>query len=306
MFSDFLFDKLVAQRTSGFECSFASGFDVNANSAMEKMCTGRRGSVAKTCSAMPSTRHSSVVANRAGLMATSLIKNRSNRVHSANQWASMDVCDRKRGGCGAIMNYVHSAASIAHKEAKARMKGKKKELTTISQRAAQIVEGAHTKEKEDVACSRCDRELYFFNTALGPIPRCRRWTLAGTLFTLIPACHNETVVPGGLQNINRTGGGSSASGSGGPGTLPRRDDGMQNPPPLNDWTAQVQALTANPAWAQEQFAQWQLLHQQYQHLQYQQQLVAASTTDPWQVLPAYGGSTGDRWSMDTGTDRIGV
>ena len=118
--------------------------------------------------------------------------------------------------------------------------------------------------------------------------------------------HNGAVVPGGLQNTNRTGGGSSASGSGGPGTLPRRDDGTQDPPPSNDWTAQVQALAANPAWAQEQFAQWQLLHQQCQHLQYQQQLVAASTTDPWQVLPEDGGSTGDRWSMDTGTDRIGV
>ena len=68
-------------------------------------------------------------------------------VHRANQWASMDVCDRKRGGCGAIMNYVHSAASIAHKEAKARMKGKKKEVTTNSQRAAQIVEGAHQGER---------------------------------------------------------------------------------------------------------------------------------------------------------------
>ena len=75
---------------------------------------------------------------------------------------------------------------------------------------------------------------------------------------------------------------------------------------LNDWTAQVQASAANPAWAQEQFAQWQLLHQQYQHLQYQQQLVATSTTDPWQVLPEDDGSTGDRWSMDTRTDRIGV
>ena len=75
---------------------------------------------------------------------------------------------------------------------------------------------------------------------------------------------------------------------------------------FNDWTAQVQALAANPAWAQEQFAQWQLLHQQYQHLQYQQQFGATSTTDPWQVLPEEDGSTGDRWSMDTGTDRIGV
>ena len=66
-------------------------------------------------------------------------------IHRANQWASMNVCDRKRGGCGAIMNYCHSAASIAHKEAKARMKGKKKEVTTISQRAAQIVEGCQHK-----------------------------------------------------------------------------------------------------------------------------------------------------------------
>ena len=47
---------------------------------------------------------------------------------------------------------------------------------------------------------------------------------------------------------------------------PRRDDGTQDPPPTNDWTAQVQALAANPAWAQEQFAQWQYLRQQYQHL----------------------------------------
>ena len=227
-------------------------------------------------------------------------------VHRANQWASMDVCDRKRGGCGAIMNYVHSAASIAHKEAKARMKGKMKEVTTISQRAAQIVEGTHTKEQEDVVCPRCDRELYVFNTTSGPILRCCGWTLAGTPCTLIKACQNGVIIPGGLQNTNRTEGGNLASGSGGSETLPRRDDGVPNPPPLDDWTAQVQALAANPAWAQEQFAQWQLLHQQYQHLQYQQQFGATSTTDPWQVLPEEDGSTGDRWSMDTGTDRIGV
>ena len=63
-------------------------------------------------------------------------------VHRANQWASMDVCEKKkRGRCGAIMNCFHSATSIAHKEAKAKTKGKKKEITTISQRAEQIVEG---------------------------------------------------------------------------------------------------------------------------------------------------------------------
>ena len=83
MFSDLNFDDQLAQRTSGFECSFASGFDVNANSAMGKSCTGCRGPLAKTCSAMPCTRHSGVVAICAGgLMASRLIKNRSDRVHS--------------------------------------------------------------------------------------------------------------------------------------------------------------------------------------------------------------------------------
>ena len=70
---------------------------------------------------------------------------------------------------------------------------------------------------------------FVFNTASGPILRCRGWTLAGTACMLIKACHNGAIVPGGLQNTNRTGGGSSASGSGGPGTLPRRDDGTQDP-----------------------------------------------------------------------------
>ena len=42
-----------------------------------------------------------------------------------------------------------------------------------TKRAAQIVEGAHTKEKEDVACPRCDRELYALNTISGPILRCQ-------------------------------------------------------------------------------------------------------------------------------------
>ena len=101
-------------------------------------------------------------------------------IHRASQCASMDVCDKKRGGCGALMNYFHSAASIAHKEAKAKTKGKKKDITTISQRATQIVEGAKTKESEDVACPRCDREHHLFSTASGPILRCHGWTLAGT------------------------------------------------------------------------------------------------------------------------------
>ena len=181
-------------------------------------------------------------------------------VHRANQWASMDVCDKKRGGSGVIMNHFHSAAAIAPQRRPRREGGGK-----IRQRATRIVEGASTKEDEDVACPRCDRELHVFNTASGPILRCRGWSLVGTPCTLIKACHNGAVVPGGWQSTNRTGDGGSTSGSGGPGTLPRRDDGTQDPSPSNDWTAQVQVLAADPAWTQEQFAQWQPLHQQYQH-----------------------------------------
>ena len=106
------------------------------------------------------------------------------------------------------------------------------------------------------------------------------------------------VVPGGLRSTNRTGGGSSASGSGGPGTLPRRDDGTQDPPPMNGPGA---SSGGKPAWAQEQFAQWQLLHQQYQRLQYQQQLVAVSTTDPWRRIHwgpvEYGHGNGSDWCV---------
>ena len=150
MSSDLLFDDQLGQRTTGFECSFASGFDVSANSAMGKLCTGRRGSVAKTCSAVPGSRHPSVVADRAGLMATKTSSRIAQTecthlpellVHCANQWASMDVRDKKRRRCGAIMNYVHSAASIAHKEAKARMRGKK-------------TGGVWTRERIGLVCNR--------------------------------------------------------------------------------------------------------------------------------------------------------
>ena len=282
MSSDHFSDDQLAQGTSNFECSFASGFDMDANSAMGKLCAGRRDSVDKTCSAVSGSRHPSVVADRAGPVATSLIKNRSNRahtlpellVHRANQWASMDVCDNKAWRCGAIVNYCHSAASIAHKEAKAKTTGKKeRDYHALAESRTDCRWRLIQRRARTLPGLRYDRELHVFNTASGPILRCRRWSLAGTPRTLIKACHDRAVVPGGLRSTNRTPGGSSPSGSGGPGILPRRDDGIQEPPPTNDWTAQVQALAANPAWAHEQFAQWQLLHQKYQHLQYQQQLV---------------------------------
>ena len=122
-------------------------------------------------------------------------------VHRANQWASMDVCDKKRGGCGAVMNYFHSAASIAHREAKAKTKGRREDITTISQRATRIVEGASTLDSD---CPRCDRELYFFNTASDRSCAAVDGDLAGTPCTLIKACQNGAVVPGGSRSTNRT------------------------------------------------------------------------------------------------------
>ena len=122
--SDLLFDDQLAQRTSGFECSFASGFDVNANSRWENralVAEVRWRRLALRC-LVHVTRESWQIVLDSWQQASSRIAQTECTylpellVHRANQWASMDVCDRKRGGCGAIMNSVHSAASIAHKE----------------------------------------------------------------------------------------------------------------------------------------------------------------------------------------------
>ena len=44
-------------------------------------------------------------------------------VHRAIQCISMDECDKKRGGCGTIVNYFHSAASIAQKDERKEERG---------------------------------------------------------------------------------------------------------------------------------------------------------------------------------------
>ena len=55
----------------------------------------------------------------------------------------MDVCDRKRGGCGAILNYSPTAMACAQRNAKIKEKAKKKkDSVNFSQRAALIASGA--------------------------------------------------------------------------------------------------------------------------------------------------------------------
>ena len=97
------------------------------------------------------------------------------RVRRANQWASMDICDRKRGKCGAIIDYSPAAVACAHREAKTKENAKTKDSATISQRAAQIINGVSAEEQRDNVCPRCDRELYAFRTTSGLIMRCPRW-----------------------------------------------------------------------------------------------------------------------------------
>ena len=78
------------------------------------------------------------------------------RVCRANQWASMDVCDRKRGGCGAILNYSPTAMARAQRNAKIKEKAKK-DSVNISQRAALIASGALDEKERDSVCPRCNR-----------------------------------------------------------------------------------------------------------------------------------------------------
>ena len=197
-------------------------------------------------------------------------------VHCANQWASMDVYDRKRGG-------FHSAASIAHKEAKAKMKGKKKEVTTLSQRGAQIVDGAHTKEKEDVACPRCDRELYVFNTASGPILRCRGWSLEGCRVPTVQEVEVQRVVLVAQEHY--------------------QDETM---------THRIHLLSTTGRPRCKLWRQTQLWHKNsspsgnFSINSISIFNINSSSCRRRQRILGKCGSTGDRWSMDTGTDRIGV
>ena len=116
-----------------------------------------RGSVARTCSAVPGSRHPSVGADSAGLVATSFLKNRSDRVHSfaGNSWSIAPtsgprwMCATRGAGDATpsctISTQLHQSLT---KRQKAKTRGKK-EVTKISQRTTQIVEGVCTKESED-------------------------------------------------------------------------------------------------------------------------------------------------------------
>ena len=114
------------------------------------------------------------------------------------------------------MNYVHSAASIAHKEVKSQDERKEERSYYNQSKSRTDSRGCSLpRRKKTLYVQDATANFMYFNTTSGPILRCRGWTLAGAPCTLIKACQNGVIIPGGMQNTNRTEGGNSASGSGG-------------------------------------------------------------------------------------------
>ena len=211
---------------------------------------------------MPGSHHPSVVADRAGLVATNFPNNRSDRVHSfagtpgpSRQPVGLDGCVRQETR---EMRRHHELFPLSCIDCSQRGKGRDKRKEE---------RGYHDQPKSRTDCRGCSYQGERGRRMSEVRPRTsglqHRFGTDSTLPWMEPrrntlyidqSVSQRAVVPGGLQSTKRTGDGGSTSGPGGPGTLPRRDDGTQDPPPVNDWTAQVQALAANPAWAQEQFA----------------------------------------------------
>ena len=232
--TDFSSGGLFAQEPSTSVCSFASRFDVDANPAMEKSCAGGRGSVAKTCPAVPCPCYPCSLASCFGHVAKKHPpRSRKQRAHihrnslfvepiNGHQWT---FATGNAGDVAPSSNILPQLRQV-HREAKTKAKAKAKDGATISQRAAQIVNGVSAEEERDNVCPRCDRELYAFRTASGKIMRCRGWDL-----------YWRWRFGDGFRWPTRWSKGEHAA---------RTGRCSQNPTLINDWTAQMQALDVQP------------------------------------------------------------
>ena len=160
-------DAVFTQKPSTCERSFASGFDVDANSAM-----GNHLLIVEFRWRRLALRRLAHVTQAAWQAVIDMWQKTSYRiaqtecthppelrVRRANQWASMDICDRKRGGCGAILNHSLTAMACAQRNAKVKVKAKKKDSVNINQRAALIASGALDEKEWDNVCPRQPRGL---------------------------------------------------------------------------------------------------------------------------------------------------
>ena len=221
----------------------------------EKLCTDRRSSVAKTCSSVPGSCHASVMAVLVSWQQASsrIVQTECTHlpellVHRANQWASMDVCDRKRGGCG--RHHELCPFSCIDRSQRSKSQDERKEERSYYNQSKSRTDSrgcSHQGERRRFMSkmrprTSCFQHNFGTNSALSWMDSRRSTVYADQG---MPKWSHNPWRAAEYQPYRRW---NSASGSGGSGILPRRDDGVPNPPPLYDWTAQVQALAANPAW----------------------------------------------------------
>ena len=119
------------------------------------------------------------------------------RNHS-NAYAHQLICEIKKGGCGAIINYIHTPEAVsrrAHAKSKARQRAQAK---PISVRAEQIAE-----YDEDSFCPRCGRTFHSFQTQSGQtILRCDGWKTQTNTCTFIKARVGEILRVGDVGYVD--------------------------------------------------------------------------------------------------------
>ena len=125
--TDYPSGDVLTQEPSTFECSLASGFDVDANSMMVKSSAGSRGSVEKTCPAVPCPRYPSSLASRYGLVAANVFQDCANRVTRTPGSSSQSVgingrMRRERRRIWHNHRFSPTAAASAQREAKTEVK----------------------------------------------------------------------------------------------------------------------------------------------------------------------------------------
>ena len=257
MTTDFPSSAVLTQEPSTFERSFASGFDVDANSAMVKSCIDGRVPVAKTCSTVPCPCHSSRLASRCRHVAKDIFPDRANRVHrstgtSCSSSQSMGINGLMRQETREVWRhhrlFTHSCGMCTQRS-KDQSESKNEGQCHHQSQSGSDHQWRFTRRTERQRLSKvrprasCAQNRFRTDHALsrmGP-----RWDAFN---------FRE-------KNDNRTGDGGLPTGSGGQhagprtNTLPGQDSSSQNPTLSNDWTAQMQVLMSNPALTQEQFAQ---------------------------------------------------
>ena len=273
---------VLTHKPSTCERSFASGFDVDANSEMGKSHIDRRVSVATTYPAMPRSCHSGSMASRHRHVARGILPNRANRVHTSTGTQSMGINGRMRQKTRRtwrhpqLFPYSYSVCTEERED----------QRESREERQCQHQSKSCTDRQWSVGRKREGQRLSKVQPRALCVPDCRRTDRAlsrmGPHWDAVYIDHGVSRRGRQFQreNTNRTKDGDSATGSGGlsagphaglkTSTSPGQDGGSPNPTLSNDWTAQMQVLMSNPELAQEQFAQWQLIHQHFQHLQYQQ------------------------------------